>query len=1129
MHSQNFVHLHVHTVYSLLDGGCRIDALIQKAKELDMKALAITDHGNLFGAVAFYEACVQNDIKPIIGCELYLDDDRDTAPTDDPDHLVLLCMDQTGYQNLVRLVSMGHLHQNGRYPAVTYAELAAHRDGLIALSGCDHSAVVKALRAGDFSAAQKAVLRLAKIFPGCCYLELGDHAREEDAARKKELLRLCEACRVMPVATNDVHFVDPNGAQTHQLLNTIGETDQNTHSAEYYLKSAEQMEGLMYACPDAIANTLNIAAKCNLKLGLGARLLPRFVKDGVEDNAAYLRYRAMKGLMKRYGEPSETARQRLWYELSVIEQMGFVDYFLIVGDFVGYAKRNDIPVGPGRGSGVGSLTAYCLGITEVDPLKYGLLFERFLNPERVSMPDFDIDFCYERRGEVIDYINRKYGKESVAQIITFGTLAARASVRDIGRVLKQDRALIDRVANLIPGGMKVTLDRALREEAALSKLYQSDDRARFLIDTARLVEGIPRHTATHAAGVVIAPGRVDDYVPLAKNDDVIVTQYNMTELEKLGLLKIDFLGSRNLTVLRECERAIQASDPEFSLQNISLEEESVYEMLSAGETEGVFQLESEGIRKVLRELRPHCFEDIIAVIALYRPGPMDSIPEYIQRKHSQTGVHYLHPRLEPILKETYGCIVYQEQVMEICRLLAGYSYGRADIVRRAMSKKKKDVMENEREDFVKGCVKNGMPRITAGQVFDQMASFASYAFNKSHATAYALMTYRTAYCRRFYPAEFFAALYNAFGENGYKAHAYAYTCKGLGIGMLLPDINRSGADFFAEDGNIRIGLRGIRGVGEHLARRIEKERAQGRFKGLEDIIERMTPGLSKQAIDGLIRSGSLDVAESHNRNEMLAVFEDLLKEKTGGSFGKIAGQLTLFEQPESSSLWERFTAPTEQRMKEYEREVLECLPDIDPLEQIDPALYSSYFVFMEDALRDHYEKRKSHTTLLGCFDRIREIRTKNGDRMAFAHFSDGSGEIEVVIFSSVYAEHELMLVENEPIFVEGNFREKDGKLQFIAESMHDMRFTPKIERYKKPPTPPQDVFIKVSSPKDRRLYILSNVFYKNPGEDRVYLFFNDTKRYVRWGHHPIRFDKKMSKLLKNLFGEAEVMSKIRKK
>lgn len=1132
----DFVHLHVHTAYSLLDSSCRIPQLVARVKELGMSACAITDHGNLFGAVAFYEECMRQGVKPIIGCELYVKPEDGGYAKEE--HLVLLCQNQIGYHHLLKLVSAGYRNQVGAHPSVTMDEVREHAEGLIALSGCRNGHVARCLLQNDYARAKRDALTLSDIFRGRFYLEIFDHGEPQDADLKRAVIRLSEETEIPLAATGDVHFLLPEDAQDHRLLHAIA-GDEEVHSDDYFLKSQQEMQRHMVDCPSAIYNTARIAGFCNLRLDFGNRLLPEFTKEGVSDNAAYLRYRAVKGFNQRYQTYSDQAKERLLYELSVIEQMGFVDYFLIVADFIGYARKQDIPVGPGRGSGAGSLVAYCVGITQIDPLKYGLLFERFLNPERVSMPDFDIDFCYERRGEVIDYIIRKYGSERVAQIVTFGTLAARASVRDVGRAMKMDPSLYGEAAKLIPGGAKMTLERALNESKQLRSLYETDDRVTRLIDACKRIEGLPRHTATHAAGIVITPKAVDDYVPLAKNDDVMVTQYNMNELERLGLLKIDFLGLRNLTVLRDCEKAVQENDDSFALRNISFEEPAVYEMLSCGETDGVFQLESDGVRRVLTRLKPENFEDIIAVIALYRPGPMDSIPDYIRRRHD-AAVTYLHPKLEPILSETYGCIVYQEQVMRICRELAGYSYGHADVVRRAMAKKKADVMEHERELFLSGCLQNGVEEEIAVQIFDQMAAFASYAFNKSHAAAYAYLTYQTAYCRRFYPAQFYAALMNAFCESG-KIAGYAEVCRGMGIALLPPDINSAKADFTVEQTGIRFGMRAIKGIGRSVAQNIVSEREKnGAFCSFEDFCARMNGReCSRQAVRALILAGSFDACSEHNRNEMLAVSDELMQQANQG-FGEIAGQLSLFGELEDETFitrrvnWVRRDPPDFAARLEQEREAVGFYISGHPLDMLsETETPLPQNVCEIGALAEAEESAYGREYLIyGIPQSLRVTNTRRGEQMAFAAMTDHSGKLDTIFFPDVYA-HCAAQFGTAPILLFGTLRKSDkGKTQFIAERI----VTPEAAKRMRTAVPEEKfderehtVFIKVKPTKDARLPIAERLFETYPGTARVCYYFEDSSRYLTLRQYRISLQKSSLNKLKSIFGEKQIVDKIMKK
>ncbi len=1144
MSNLDFVHLHLHTPFSLLDGACRIDLLVKRVKELGMTACAITDHGNMFGVIQFYEACISEGIKPIIGCEVYVSrPETDGSYRNDEEHLVLLCQNLIGYHNLIKLTSLGYKRQTSVHPVVTMEEIAQYAEGLIALSGCEQGRVVRLLLQKNFEGAKQVALNLASIFSrGRFYLEIFDHNESHSNSLKLQLMRLSQETGIELAAANDVHFIDPSDVQDHEILRGIADPNHKSEDicgGEYYLKSPEEMQRRMVNCPNAIFNTARIAGMCNLRLEFGKRLLPEFHKDGVQDNVAYLRYRAFKGFNRRYPNATEEDKQRLLYELSVIEQMGFVDYFLIVADFIGYARKYDIPVGPGRGSGAGSLTAYCIGITEIDPLEYGLLFERFLNPERVSMPDFDVDFCYERRGEVLDYICQKYGKDHVAQIVTFGTLAAKASVRDVGRAMHIDPNLCGEVAKLIPGGSKMTLDKALSENKQLTEMYQSNENVKQLLDACKRIEGLPRHTATHAAGVVITPKAVDEYVPLAQNDGVMVTQYNMTELEQLGLLKIDFLGLRTLTVLHDCEAAVKAYMPEFSLRSIPLNESSVYEMLSCGETEGVFQLESDGIRRVLCQMQPKCLKDIIAVIALYRPGPMDSIPDYIARSKDPQKVAYLHPTLKPILEETYGCIVYQEQVMQICRELAGYSYGHADIVRRAMAKKKADVMETERESFLSGCEQRGIERNIAGQIFDQMVSFASYAFNKSHAAAYAYLTYQTAYCRRFFPAQFFAAQMSAFSENTNKIAGYIDVCHRMGISVYPPDINLARANFTVQNGAILFGMRAVKGVGKVLADKITAERElNGNYTSFPDFVKRMTAKeCGKNAVASLISVGAFDQFVAHNRNEMLGICDDMINFYHQSSRSEITGQLSLFGEQESAGgiEWISKTPPDHLQKLEMEKKAVGFYLSGHPLDEAAAGEKPANYQRIREMLQAESWQVGNTVTTLVVLDSIQVTRTKKGDKMAFGTFSDQEESMDFVLFSGAFAKFEDKIVRGVPLFAEGIVRVSDnGRKQFVINALispaqlreFDLRMAEPVSTLSKSP---HNIYIKVKSKHDLRIPVLVSLFSAHSGKDEVCLFSEDTGQYLYWKQHQISFDKILSNQLKKLFGNAEVVDKIRKK
>ncbi|MEF2919075.1 MAG: DNA polymerase III subunit alpha, partial [Acutalibacteraceae bacterium] len=816
----SFVHLHVHSEYSLLDGACRISKLVDRAKENGANAVAVTDHGNMYGAIDFYKEAIKKGIKPIIGCEVYMATRSRFDKTTEHDrhnyHLVLLCENNTGYQNLIKLVSKGWTEGFYGKPRIDKELLEKHHEGLICLSACLAGEIPQNLLHGDYTKARELANYFRNLFgKDNFFLEIQNHKIKEQLIVLPQLIQLSEETGIPLVATNDCHYIDKSDSQTHNILlciqtnHTINDEDKmEFQTDEFYFKTEEEMTQLFSTVPQAISNTQLIADRCNVTFEFGKTKLPHFEVPDNRDHFEYFRDECYKGLYKHYGtSPQQSIVERLEYELGVVNQMGYVDYYLIVNDFIQYAKRNGIPVGPGRGSGAGSLAAYCIGITGIDPIKYNLLFERFLNPERVSMPDFDVDFCTERRQQVIDYVVRKYGEDHVAQIITFGTMAAKGGIRDVARAMAMPYSVADGVAKLIPNELHITLKKALEISKEFKDRYDTDYEVHKLIDTAMAIEGTPRHASKHAAGVVITEMPVNEYVPLAKNDDAVVTQYTMTTLEELGLLKMDFLGLRNLTVIDDAEKMIKQKNPSYSESNIDEKDKPVFKMLSQGNSEGVFQFESGGMKSVLVQLKPESVEDLIAVISLYRPGPMDSIPKYIENRHHPEKITYKHPLLKDILEVTYGCIVYQEQVMQIFRSLAGYSLGRADIVRRAMSKKKKDVMERERDIFinglvnengdieVEGCLRRGVDKVTANSIFSEMESFASYAFNKSHAAAYATVSYKTAWLKCHYPREYMSALLTSVLDNFSKLASYTEECSRLGIRVLPPHINYSETAF----------------------------------------------------------------------------------------------------------------------------------------------------------------------------------------------------------------------------------------------------------------------------------------------------------------------------------------------
>ena len=910
-----FAHLHVHTEYSLLDGACRIKDLPKLVKEMGQTACAITDHGVMYGAIDFYRACKAEGIKPIIGCEVYVAPrtrfDKQHEFDSEARHLVLLCENEEGYRNLSYLVSMAHVEGFYIKPRIDLALLREHSKGLIALSACLAGEIPRRLRSGSYEGAKEYALTLAEIFgPDHFYLELQDHGIREQAIVNQGILRLHEETGLPLVVTNDAHYLRKEDAYAHDVLLCIqtGKTvdDENRMRYEpqnFYLRTTEEMAALFPEYPEAVENTGKIAEMCNVEFTFGKYHLPEFKLPEGYDSFSYFKELCDKGYRERYGEGSEALRRQLTYEQDMIEKMGFTDYFLIVSDFVRYARSVGIPVGPGRGSAAGSMVSYCLHITDIDPIPYSLYFERFLNPERVSMPDIDMDFGDTRRGEVVEYVRRKYGEDHVAQIVTFGTMAARGVIRDVGRALNMSYADCDVIAKLIPNALHITLDEAMKLSRELRERYESEEQVKKLIDTARALEGMPRHASTHAAGVVITKDPVVDYVPLARNDDTIVCQYTMVTLEELGLLKMDFLGLRNLTILDDAVKLIQEKEKSFTLASIPDNDPDTYAMLQAGRTSGVFQLESSGMTGVCTSMKPESIEDLTAIIALYRPGPMDSIPRFIASKHDPKLVTYLHPSLEPILGVTYGCIVYQEQVIEIFRRLAGYSLGQADLVRRAISKKKAKQIEAERQAFIygdaqrgiAGCVAGGIPAETAQAIYQDIYDFANYAFNKAHAVSYAVVAYQTAYCKCHYTKEYMAALLSSVLDSSDKVSEYFAECRENGIALLPPDVNHSSDCFTVEPGGIRFGLVAIKNIGRGLIQRMMRERERGGpFTDFEDFCKRMDGAdMNKRAVENLIRAGAFD-STGARRSQLLAVYEKVMDGIANGNRANIEGQIDFF-------------------------------------------------------------------------------------------------------------------------------------------------------------------------------------------------------------------------------------------
>lgn len=1061
-----FVHLHVHTEYSLLDGAARIDELVARAKALGQDALAVTDHGVMYGVIDFYKACRKAGVKPILGMEAYVAPrsmrDREGAQDREYAHLILLAKDETGYRNLMLLSSEAFIHGFYYKPRIDYDLLEAHAEGLVCLSACLAGDIPQALLHGRYDDAKRLGERLHRMFGDDFYIELQNHGLPEQQRILPGLRKLAAELGVKTVATNDVHYVAREDAEAQDVLlciqtqRFVDEPNRMRMEAEeFFLKSGDEMAAALPDDAGALATTREIADKCNVEIAFGVRRLPQYTAPDGQDNEAYLRRLCAEGMAQKLVGGDDAAQERLDYELSVITRMGFVDYYLIVWDFIHFAKTHGIVVGPGRGSGAGSLVAYCMGITDVNPLKYGLLFERFLNPERVSMPDFDVDFCYERRQEVIDYVSQKYGEGHVAQIITFGTMAARAVLRDVGRVLRVPYADVDRLAKLVPAVLNMTLSQALQLSPELRALHENDETMRKVIDLSLKLEGLPRHSSTHAAGVVISGVPLTDVVPLQLNDVVVTTQFPMGTLEELGLLKMDFLGLRTLTVIRDALRYIeQGGKPAPDLNAQVFDDPAVYEMISRGDTDGVFQLESAGMRQFLGQLKPDCFEDLIAGISLYRPGPMEQIPRYVRGKHDPSSVSYAHPLLEPILRTTYGCMVYQEQVMEIVRTLAGYSYGRSDLVRRAMSKKKHDVMAREREYFVhgtdgvEGAVRRGVPEDVANRIFDEMMDFASYAFNKSHAAAYAVLAYRTAYLKHYYPVEFMTALINSFMGTSDKVAEYVYSAQRQGICTLPPDVNRSQARFSVEGGAIRFGLAAVRGVGSAVMEDMVACRERdGDFRSFFDFCER-TNGLNKRMLESLICAGCFD-SMGAKRAQLLAVYEQALDGAAATRRVREAGQLSLFDlgggQDMKQSAAMRLPDVPELQsalLLAREREATGMYLSGHPLDNYRAALDTLSLSVQDLQEADGITGVGDNAAVQvgGMLTACRQKPTKSGNGlMGYAVLEGVTGSCEAVLFPRTLQQYGDLFLDDMPVLVSGrlNIRE-DRANSLLVERMQPL-------------------------------------------------------------------------------------------
>ena len=1153
-----FVHLHVHSEYSLLDGACRIRGLVERAKALGQTALAITDHGVMYGAVDFYKEAKKAGIRPIIGCEVYVAartrHDKQHGIDNEHAHLVLLCENEVGYQNLITLVSTAFTEGFYGKPRVDHELLQKHHEGLIALSACLAGEIPKALTKGDYEDAKRRAVRYADLFgKDHFYIELQDHGLEEQKRINPQLIKLANELSLPLVCTNDAHYLTREDAKLQRVLlciQTATTLDAPTSMAfegdEFYLKSEEEMRALFPRIQSAFDNTAAIAERCSFDFTFGQTKLPAFEAPG-GDSTAYFRRLCLEGLQAKYGDtPSDEAVKRLHYEMDMIERMGYVNYYLIVRDYVVYAKTHDIPVGPGRGSGAGSLCAYCLDITGIDPLKYDLLFERFLNPERVSMPDFDIDFCNEKRQQVIDYVISKYGADHVAQIVTFGTMAAKAAVRDVARVLSLPYAVGDAVAKKIPWDLNMTLQKALEESKPLKEMYDSDAQVKTLIDLAMQVEGMPRHASTHAAGVVITAEPVRHYVPLCINGDAVATQFTMTTLEELGLLKMDFLGLRNLTVIDNTVRLIREHHPAFSVNDIDLEEPAVYDLFSKGETVGVFQFESGGMKRVLSNLKPNHFEDLIAVISLYRPGPMASIPRYIHNRHHPQDVRYAHPLLEPILKVTYGCIVYQEQVMQILQALAGYSLGRADLVRRAMSKKKHDVMEQEREVFihglvnadgqveVEGCVRRGVPQATAERIFEEMASFASYAFNKSHAAAYALVAYQTAYLKALYPKEYLAALITSIPD-ATKVAEYLREAQRLHIAVLPPSVNESVSAFAPTESGIRFGLIAVKNIGYPTIEAIVNERDRnGPFTSFSQFLERMAGRreCNRRAIESLIQCGALDGLGA-NRRQMLENLDLLLERFDSRQRRQLEGQLGLFDDPifcEEESAHPPLPPLPELPITELlamEKAVTGLYLSGHPLEEYAPHLPSLRVTTVADLLtraEDDAENADGTTVrLFGSLSSVRTKNTKNGATMAYVTLEDLTADVELVLFPKTLASNTAYVHEGQVVTLSGRLSLREDQPPSVVVD----RLTP-IQGVEDLPTSAQKrtaqygLYLRLMSASDEAWPSIKELLKSHPGDRPVFVRFADSGKLVKVSDITVNATEALLKSLRLRLSDANV-------
>lgn len=1174
----SFTHLHVHTEYSLLDGSSKIKEITKRAAELGMDSLAITDHGVMYGVIDFYKAAKEAGIKPVLGCEVYVAPgsrfDKEAGTGEDKyNHLVLLAENNTGYQNLMKIVSRGFTEGFYYKPRVDKELLREFHEGIIATSACLAGEVQRYLARGMYEEAKRVALSYQDIFgKDNFFLELQDHGIAEQHYVNPQLLRMSEETGIELICTNDVHYTYADDADAHDILLCIQTgkkvTDENRMrytGGQYYLKSPEEMAELFKYAPQAVANTEKIAERCNVEIEFGVTKLPKFAVPQGYTSWTYLNYLCYEGLKKRYpkqaadisveefvkkaqdesvedrkdvvikvAEDTNNIFQRLAYELSVIYSMGYVDYFLIVWDYINFAKRHDIPVGPGRGSAAGSIVSYCLEITDLDPIKYSLIFERFLNPERVSMPDIDVDFCYERRQEVIDYVVEKYGKDCVSQIVTFGTMAARAVIKDVGRVLDLPYAMVDNIAKMVPREIGITIDKALAENPDLKSEYENNEVVKDLIDKSKRLEGLPRHASMHAAGVLICGKPVEDYVPLSTGSDgAVVAQFVMTTLEELGLLKMDFLGLRTLTVIKDAENLIKKYNKDFSIHDIDYSDKGVFDAISTGKCDGIFQLESAGMKSFMKELKPRSLEDLIAGISLYRPGPMDFIPQYIKGKNNQDSVTYACPQLEAILKPTYGCIVYQEQVMQIVRDLAGYSWGRSDLVRRAMSKKKAYVMEQERKNFiygnpdegVKGCVNNGIDEKVAGKIYDDMIDFAKYAFNKSHAACYAVVSFQTAYLKTYYPVEFMAALMTSVIDNTSKVAGYIYACKQMNIGILPPDVNESQMEFTVENGKIRFAMAAIKSLGRPTIQAILKERGEnGSFVSMQDFVTRMSHALNKRAIENFVKAGAFDTF-GHTRKSMMIVSESMLDSAIKHNKDSMSGQMSLFDfaAEEDKKAFEIRIPDVAEYTKEellgYEKEILGVYVSGHPLDEY-TGMVNKYITNVssdfevDDELGETKARDGAIATIGGLITEKTIKTTKKGQLMAFLTVEDVVGTVEVVVFPNSFTANRVVIDHAEKVFVTGKVQANvDENAKLICDKVVDFASIPRKLWIR---------FASLSDYEDKKdeLY---GILYNSDGKDTVVIYCTkENKRLTLPASRTIRVDSELIQKLQAMYGEKNV-------